>query len=309
MRILVTGGAGFIGSHLCKRLVREGHEVICLDNLVSGSKKNIASLLPDSRFTFIKGDVTEPIDLKTDRIYNLACPASPVHYQADPVKTFKTSVIGAINMLELARKYGARILQTSTSEVYGNPLEHPQKETYLGNVNPAGIRSCYDEGKRGAETLFFDYHRQYGVDIRVVRIFNTYGPWMAKDDGRVVSNFIVQALNGEDLTVYGDGSQTRSLCYVDDTVEALVRMMEQTDYIGPVNIGNPDERTVGELAEAVIRMTGSSSRIAYRDLPKDDPEKRRPDITLAKKYLGWKPTVPFEEGIGKTVEYFRTIGR
>ncbi len=309
MRILVTGGAGFIGSHLCKRLVREGHEVICLDNLVSGSKKNIASLLSDSRFTFIEGDVTEPIDLKTDRIYNLACPASPVHYQADPVKTFKTSVIGAINMLELARKYGARILQTSTSEVYGNPLEHPQKETYLGNVNPAGIRSCYDEGKRGAETLFFDYHRQYGVDIRVVRIFNTYGPWMAKDDGRVVSNFIVQALNGEDLTVYGDGSQTRSLCYVDDTVEALVRMMEQTDCIGPVNIGNPDERTVGELAEAVIRMTGSSSRIAYRDLPKDDPEKRRPDITLAKKYLGWKPTVPFEEGIGKTVEYFRTIGR
>ena len=228
MRILVTGGAGFIGSHLCKRLVREGHEVICLDNLVSGSKDNIASLLSDSRFTFIEGDVTEPIDLKTDRIYNLACPASPVHYQADPVKTFKTSVIGAINMLELARKYGARILQTSTSEVYGNPLEHPQKETYLGNVNPAGIRSCYDEGKRGAETLFFDYHRQYGVDIRVVRIFNTYGPWMAKDDGRVVSNFIVQALNGEDLTVYGDGSQTRSLCYVDDTVEALVRMMERS---------------------------------------------------------------------------------
>ncbi len=309
MRILVTGGAGFIGSHLCKRLVGEGHEVICLDNLVSGSKNNIASLLSDSRFTFIEGDVTEPIDLETDRIYNLACPASPVHYQADPVKTFKTSVIGAINMLELSRKYGARILQTSTSEVYGNPLEHPQKETYLGNVNPAGIRSCYDEGKRGAETLFFDYHRQYGVDIRVVRIFNTYGPWMAKDDGRVVSNFIVQALNGEDLTVYGDGSQTRSLCYVDDTVEALVRMMEQTDCIGPVNIGNPDERTVGELAEAVIRMTGSSSRIAYRDLPKDDPEKRRPDITLAKKYLGWKPTVPFEEGIGKTVEYFRTIGR
>ena len=309
MRILVTGGAGFIGSHLCKRLVGEGHEVICLDNLVSGSKNNIASLLSDSRFTFIEGDVTEPIDLETDRIYNLACPASPVHYQADPVKTFKTSVIGAINMLELSRKYGARILQTSTSEVYGNPLEHPQKETYLGNVNPAGIRSCYDEGKRGAETLFFDYHRQYGVDIRVVRIFNTYGPWMAKDDGRVVSNFIVQALNGEDLTVYGDGSQTRSLCYVDDTVEALVRMMEQTDYIGPVNIGNPDERTVGELAEAVIRMTGSSSRIAHRDLPKDDPEKRRPDITLAKKYLGWKPTVPFEEGIGKTVEYFRTIGR
>ena len=309
MKILVTGGAGFIGSHLCKRLVGEGHEVICLDNLVSGSKNNIASLLSDSRFTFIEGDVTEPIDLETDRIYNLACPASPVHYQADPVKTFKTSVIGAINMLELSRKYGARILQTSTSEVYGNPLEHPQKETYLGNVNPAGIRSCYDEGKRGAETLFFDYHRQYGVDIRVVRIFNTYGPWMAKDDGRVVSNFIVQALNGEDLTVYGDGSQTRSLCYVDDTVEALVRMMEQTDCIGPVNIGNPDERTVGELAEAVIRMTGSSSRIAYRDLPKDDPEKRRPDITLAKKYLGWKPTVPFEEGIGKTVEYFRTIGR
>ena len=309
MKILVTGGAGFIGSHLCKRLVGEGHEVICLDNLVSGSKNNIASLLSDSRFTFIEGDVTEPIDLETDRIYNLACPASPVHYQADPVKTFKTSVIGAINMLELSRKYGARILQTSTSEVYGNPLEHPQKETYLGNVNPAGIRSCYDEGKRGAETLFFDYHRQYGVDIRVVRIFNTYGPWMAKDDGRVVSNFIVQALNSEDLTVYGDGSQTRSLCYVDDTVEALVRMMEQTDYIGPVNIGNPDERTVGELAEAVIRMTGSSSRIAYRDLPKDDPEKRRPDITLAKKYLGWKPTVPFEEGIGKTVEYFRTIGR
>lgn len=309
MKMLVTGGAGFIGSHLCKRLLGEGHEVICLDNLVSGSKDNIAPLLDDGRFTFIEGDVTEPIDLPVDWIYNLACPASPVHYQADPVKTFKTSVIGAINMLELARKYGARILQTSTSEVYGNPEEHPQKETYRGNVNPTGIRSCYDEGKRGAETLFFDYHRQYGVDIRVVRIFNTYGPWMAKDDGRVVSNFIVQALNGEDLTVYGDGSQTRSLCYVDDTVEALVRMMEQTETLGPVNVGNPDERTVGELAEAVIRMTGSASKITYCDLPKDDPEKRRPDITLAKQYLGWEPTVPFEEGIGKTVAYFRTVAR
>lgn len=307
MRILVTGGAGFIGSHLCRRLLAEGHKVICLDNLSSGVKDNIEDLFSFPDFSFIQHDITEPIDLTVDRIFNLACPASPVHYQEDPIKTFKTSVIGAINMLELATKQHARILQASTSEVYGDPLVHPQKESYWGNVNPIGVRSCYDEGKRGAETLFFDYHRQYGTDIRVVRIFNTYGPYMAENDGRVVSNFIVQALRGEDITVYGDGNQTRSFCYVEDTVEALIRMIEQSETIGPVNIGNPDERSVSELADLVINMTRSKSRVVFLSRPDDDPGKRRPDISLAKYRLEWKPVVPIEEGLKHTIDYFRSI--
>ena len=304
MRVLVTGGAGFIGSHLCRRLLQQGDEVYCLDIFYSSARRNIADLENDPHFHFLEQDIEEPIDLKVDRIYNMACPASPVHYQRDPVKTARTSVLGAINMLELAKRNNCRILQTSTSEIYGNPLTHPQKESYWGNVNTIGLRSCYDEGKRMSETLFFDYHRQYGVDIRVVRIFNTYGPYMAENDGRVVSNFIVQALRGEDITIYGDGSQTRSFCYVDDTVEALMRMMEG-DYIGPVNIGNPDERTVKELAEKIVEMTSSSSKIVYKGLPSDDPVRRKPDISLAKEKLHWQPVVPLETGLRNTIEYFK----
>ena len=305
MKVLVTGGAGFIGSHLCRRLVSERHDVICMDDLSTGSEKSIEDLMPCRNFTFMRWDVTVPVELKIDQIFNLACPASPVHYQRDPVKTFRTSVSGALNMLELAKKNEARILQTSTSEVYGDPLVHPQTESYWGNVNPIGKRSCYDEGKRGAETLFFDYHRQYGVDIRVVRIFNTYGPFMAANDGRVVSNFIVEALKGNDLVVYGNGAQTRSFCYVSDTVEAIMRMMKQESTVGPVNIGNPDERTVLELAQMIIEKTGSKSRIVYRELPADDPARRKPDITSAQEYLKWSPVVSIDEGLSNTIAYFR----
>ena len=291
MRILITGGAGFIGSHLCRRLIGEGHSVICLDNLFTGAKENVQDLLGCNRFELIIQDVTQPITLEhIDQIYNLACPASPIHYQYNPVKTIETNVIGAINVLNLARKTGARVLQASTSEVYGDPQVHPQQEEYWGNVNPIGIRSCYDEGKRAAETLFFDYHRQHGVDIKVVRIFNTYGPNMQKDDGRVVSNFIVQAIEGKDITIYGDGSQTRSFCYESIT--------------GPVNIGNPAEFTVKQLAEMIIEMTKSKSRIVYKPLPEDDPRKRKPDITLANYKLGWSPVVEIHEGLEKTIKYF-----
>ena len=307
MRCLVTGGAGFLGSHLCERLLNDGHEVLCLDNYFTGRLQNIAHLRDNRNFELIRHDVTEPILLEVDRIFNLACPASPVHYQFNPVKTIKTSVMGAINMLGLAKRVHARILQASTSEVYGDPAVHPQKEDYWGNVNPIGIRSCYDEGKRVAETLFMDYHRQNKVDIRIVRIFNTYGPRMLMNDGRVVSNFIVQALKGEDLTIYGDGSQTRSFCYVDDLIEAFVRMMDQDEIIGPVNIGNPGEFTMLELAHAVLEQTGSKSKIVYQPLPGDDPKMRRPDITLAKKALGWEPKVNLFDGLQKTIEYFRTV--
>ena len=307
MRCLVTGGAGFLGSHLCERLLNDGHEVLCLDNYFTGRLQNIAHLRDNRNFELIRHDVTEPILLEVDRIFNLACPASPVHYQFNPVKTIKTSVMGAINMLGLAKRVHARILQASTSEVYGDPAVHPQKEDYWGNVNPIGIRSCYDEGKRVAETLFMDYHRQNHVDIRIVRIFNTYGPRMLMNDGRVVSNFIVQALKNEDLTIYGDGTQTRSFCYVDDLIEAFVRMMDQEEIIGPVNIGNPGEFTMLELAHAVLEQTGSKSKIVYQPLPGDDPKMRRPDITLAKKALGWEPKVNLFDGLQKTIEYFKTI--
>ena len=307
-RILVTGGAGFIGSHLCKRLVEEGNDVICLDNFFTGSKQNIEKLLDYHNFELIRHDVTEPILLEVDQIYNLACPASPVHYQYNPVKTIKTSVMGAINMLGLAKRVHARILQASTSEVYGNPAVHPQPEEYWGNVNPIGIRSCYDEGKRVAETLFFDYHRQNDVDIKVIRIFNTYGPNMNTHDGRVVSNFIVQALKGEDITIYGDGTQTRSFCYVDDLVEGMIRMMNSRDgFTGPVNLGNPGEFTMLELAEKVIALTGSKSKIIHKELPADDPTQRKPVIELAKKELDWEPTIALDEGLKKTIEYFRTV--
>ena len=307
-RILVTGGAGFIGSHLCKRLVEEGNDVICLDNFFTGSKKNIEGLLDYHNFELIRHDVVQEILLEIDQIYNLACPASPVHYQYNPVKTIKTSVMGAINMLGLAKRVKARILQASTSEVYGNPAVHPQPEEYWGNVNPIGIRSCYDEGKRVAETLFFDYHRQNDVDIKVIRIFNTYGPNMNANDGRVVSNFIVQALNGEDITIYGDGTQTRSFCYVDDLVEGMIRMMNSRDgFTGPVNLGNPGEFTMLELAEKVIALTGSGSKIVHRPLPADDPTQRKPVINLAKKELGWEPTVALDDGLKKTIEYFLSI--
>lgn len=306
-KVLVTGGAGFLGSHLCDRLLADGHTVICIDNLQTGSEKNISHLTGRQEFTFIKHDVVEPIDLDVDRIFNLACPASPPHYQADPVKTAKTSVLGAINMLELAEKNGARILQASTSEVYGNPLLHPQPESYFGNVNPDGIRSCYDEGKRMAETLFFDYHRQYGVDIRVIRIFNTYGPRMNPEDGRVVSNFIVQALKGEDITIYGDGKQTRSFCYVDDLIEGMVRMMNCVDFTGPVNLGNPGEFTMLELAEMVLELTGSHSKLVFMPLPGDDPAKRKPVIDLAKEKIGWEPKTVLKEGLKKTIAYFETV--
>ena len=308
-RILVTGGAGFIGANLCRRLLSEGNQVTCLDNFSSGSPDHIRDLSEKEGFTFLQQNVTEPLSLEADQIYNLACPASPVHYQKDPVDTAKTCVLGALNILELARKNGARILQTSTSEIYGEPLVHPQTEDYRGNVNPIGIRACYDEGKRMAETLFFDHHRQYGTDIRVVRIFNTYGPGMCVDDGRVISNFINQALRGEDITIYGDGSQTRSFCYISDMVEALIRMMNTPNITGPVNLGNPVELHVSEIAERIKKETGSSSAVVYRPLPSDDPTRRQPDISLAKKLLDWQPVVPLEEGLRETVDYFKALAR
>ncbi|EPG73285.1 3-beta hydroxysteroid dehydrogenase/isomerase family protein [Leptospira fainei serovar Hurstbridge str. BUT 6] len=304
-RVLVTGGAGFIGSHLCERLINQGHEVICLDNFHTGRKENIEKLLSNSRFELIRHDITEPIRLEVDKIYNFACPASPVHYQSNAIKTIKTNVLGMMNTLGLAKRVKARILQASTSEVYGNPLEHPQKESYWGNVNPIGIRSCYDEGKRVAETLCFDYHRNHKVDIRVIRIFNTYGPRMLPDDGRVVSNFVVQALAGKDITIYGDGSQTRSFCYVDDLVEGIIKMMETPDFIGPVNLGNDGEFTVKELAELVIQEIRSSSKIIYKPLPQDDPSRRKPDLSLARQKLAYEPKVALKDGIRKTVEYFK----
>lgn len=311
MRILITGGAGFIGSHLCERLLAEGNEVICLDNFFTGRKANIAHLLDDKSFELVRHDVTEPILLEVDQIYNLACPASPVHYQYNPVKTVKTSVMGMINMLGLAKRVKARILQASTSEVYGDPLVHPQTEDYFGNVNPIGLRSCYDEGKRVAETLMMDYNRQNGVDTRIVRIFNTYGERMLENDGRVVSNFVVQALRGNELTVYGDGTQTRSFCYVSDLVDGLIRLMnkEFEDISLPVNIGNPGEFTMNELAEEVGKATGKEIKIKYLPLPKDDPKQRQPNIERAKTLLGWQPTVPLAEGLKRTVSYFKqTIG-
>ncbi|NLZ75862.1 MAG: SDR family oxidoreductase [Erysipelotrichia bacterium] len=305
-RILVTGGAGFIGSHLCKKLLQQGHKVICLDNMYTGTYENIKSFHENKNFDFINADITSPIELEIDQIYNLACPASPVHYQHDPIMTAKTSFLGALNVLELAKKNKARVLQASTSEIYGDPLIHPQTEKYRGNVNTIGPRACYDEGKRIAETLFFDYQRQYGVDIRVVRIFNTYGPNMLKNDGRVISNFIVQALNNEDITIYGDGTQTRSFCYVDDLVDGLIKMMENDNFSGPVNLGNPHEMTVYELAQIIIEKTGSNSRIVYNDLPEDDPIKRKPVIKLAKEKLNWQPIVSISEGLDRTIEYFKT---
>lgn len=304
-KILVTGGAGFIGSHLCERLLNEGNDVLCVDNYFTGVKDNIAHLLDNPRFEIMRHDVTFPLYVEVDEIYNLACPASPVHYQYDPVQTTKTSVHGAINMLGLAKRLRAKVFQASTSEVYGDPEIHPQHESYWGNTNPIGVRSCYDEGKRCAETLFFDYWRQHQLQIKVARIFNTYGPRMHPNDGRVVSNFIVQALQGEDITLYGDGSQTRSFCYVDDLVEAFVRIMAtDDDFVGPVNIGNPGEFTILELAEKVIEFIGSSSKIVNKPLPQDDPTRRRPDITLAQEKLGWSPKVELDEGLRRTVEYF-----
>ena len=307
MKILITGGAGFIGSALSKRLLREGNEIWCLDNLSTGHIDNITDLMEHPQFHFVNRDITETVDIPVEQIYNLACPASPWHYQKDPVHTAKTCFLGALHVLELAKKYDAVVLQTSTSEIYGDPLVHPQTEEYKGNVNPIGIRSCYDEGKRIAETLFFDYARQYGTNIRVVRIFNTYGPNMAPNDGRVVSNFIIQALKGERITVYGDGRQTRCFCYVDDMVEALIRMMNNSKgFAGPVNLGNPVEMTVTELAEKIIRLTDSSSSLEYRELPQDDPTRRKPDISLAKKMLGWEPEISLEDGLKETIAYFET---
>ena len=305
-RILITGGAGFIGSHLCKRLLNEGNYVICLDNFFTGRKRNIETLLPNPNFELVEHDIIEPIDIRIDEIYNLACPASPPHYQYDPIKTMKTSVIGIINMLELAEKYNAKILQASTSEVYGDPLVHPQVETYWGNVNPIGIRSCYDEGKRCAETLISDYRRQKNINTKIIRIFNTYGPNMTHDDGRVVSNFILQALKGEDITVYGDGSQTRSFCYVDDLIDGIVKMMD-SNLSEPVNLGNPTERTILDFAKLIIEFTGTKSKIIYKPLPSDDPTKRRPDITLAQTKLNWTPKVDINEGLKKTVAYFKEL--
>lgn len=307
-RVLVTGGAGFLGSHLCERLLSEGNDVICVDNLFTGNKDNIRHLMSNPYFEFIRHDVTEPLYVEVDQIYNLACPASPIHYQYDPVKTARTSVIGAMNMLGLAKRVHARILQASTSEVYGDPEIHPQPESYRGCVNTIGIRSCYDEGKRMAETLFFDYHRQYNVDIKVMRIFNTYGPRMHPNDGRVVSNFIVQALKGEDVTIYGDGKQTRSFCYVDDLIEGMVRLMNSRDgFTGPVNIGNPGEFTMLELAEKVIQLTGSSSKIVFKELPQDDPMQRKPVIELAKKELNWEPHIVLNDGLLNTIDYFKKL--
>ena len=307
-QILVTGGAGFLGSHLCERLLSLGNEVLCVDNFFTGNKRNIAHLLNDSRFELMRHDVTFPLYVEVDQIYNLACPASPVHYQFDPVQTTKTSVHGAINMLGLAKRVKARILQASTSEVYGDPEVHPQQESYWGRVNPIGIRSCYDEGKRCAETLFFDYWRQHKLQIKVVRIFNTYGPRMHPNDGRVVSNFIVQALKNEDITIYGDGKQTRSFCYVDDLIDGMIRMMETSaDFTGPVNIGNPGEFSMLELAERVIRISGSKSKLVFRALPQDDPRQRQPDIGLAKRELDWEPKVHLDEGLANTISYFRQL--
>jgi len=306
-RVLVTGGAGFLGSHLCQRLLETGAEVLCLDNFFTGSKRNIQDLLDRKNFEVIRHDLVEPIFLEVDQIYNLACPASPVHYQYNPVKTVKTNVMGSVNMLGLAKRVKARILQASTSEVYGNPQQHPQKETYWGHVNPIGLRSCYDEGKRVAETLMMDYHRQNQVDIRIVRIFNTYGPRMAVSDGRVVSNFIVQALRNDPITIYGDGSQTRSFCYVSDMVEGLVSMMNCDHFTGPVNLGNPIEFSIAQLAELVLRITQSKSEIVCRPLPEDDPIQRCPDITLAKKRLRWEPMVQLREGLEETIEYFKQV--
>ncbi|MBT6094539.1 MAG: SDR family oxidoreductase [Rhodospirillaceae bacterium] len=307
-RILVTGGAGFIGSHLCARLVTDGHDVLCVDNFYTGTKDNILSLLDHPHFELMRHDVTFPLYVEMDEIYNLACPASPVHYQYDPVQTTKTSVHGAINMLGLAKRTGAKIFQASTSEVYGDPEVHPQTESYKGNVNPIGPRSCYDEGKRCAETLFFDYRRQHQLGIKVARIFNTYGPNMHPNDGRVVSNFIVQALRGEDITIYGDGAQTRSFCYIDDLVEGFVRLMASDDDVtGPVNLGNPGEFTIKQLAELVVEKTGAKSQLIYKPLPEDDPMQRCPDITLAKQTLDWAPSVPLEQGLDKTIAYFETL--
>ena len=307
-RILITGGAGFLGSHLCDRLTEDGDDVLCLDNFFTGAKKNIRHLIGRPNFEMIRHDLVHPIFLEVDEIYNLACPASPIHYQYNPVKTVKTSVMGAINMLGVAKRVGAKILQASTSEVYGNPTVHPQNEDYWGNVNTIGPRSCYDEGKRCAETLFFDYHRENNVNIWVVRIFNTYGPRMHPNDGRVVSNFIVQALTNQDITVYGDGSQTRSFCYVDDLIEGLIRMMNgPDDFVGPVNLGNPTEFTILDLAEKTIRLTGSKSKIIFKPLPQDDPLQRQPDISLAKEKLQWEPVIDVEKGLNRTIEYFRSI--
>jgi UDP-glucuronate decarboxylase len=305
MRILITGGAGFLGSHLCDRLIKDGCEVICLDNFFTGRKQNIEHLLEHSRFELMRHDIIDPFKIEVDQVYNLACPASPVHYQFNPIKTVKTSVMGAINCLGLAKRVRARIFQASTSEVYGDPQVHPQPESYWGHVNPIGRRSCYDEGKRCAETLFFDYHRENHVDIRVARIFNTYGPRMLADDGRVVSNFIVQALKGEDLTVYGDGMQTRSFCFVDDLIEGFVRFMDQTETVGPLNLGNPREFTMLQLAELTLQMVGGKSKIVHKPLPADDPKQRKPDIALAQKVLKWEPTVQLAEGLKRTIEYFR----
>lgn len=306
-RILVSGGAGFIGSHLCERLLNEGHEVLCLDNFFTGAKANVVHLLQNPYFELIRHDITQPFFAEVDQIYNLACPASPVHYQYNAIKTIKTSVMGAINMLGLAKRVRARILQASTSEIYGNPTVHPQEESYWGNVNPIGIRSCYDEGKRCAETLFMDYHRQHQVDIKIIRIFNTYGPRMHPQDGRVVSNFIVQALRNEDITIYGDGTQTRSFQYVDDLVDGMVRMMHSHAFIGPVNIGNPVEFTMLQLAEKVIELTRSKSSIRFMPLPQDDPKQRQPNIELAQQALGWTPKIQLEEGLRKTINYFQRI--
>lgn len=307
-RILVTGGAGFIGSHLCEKLLEQGNDVICMDNLFTGQKNNIRHLMDNPYFEFVRHDVLEDVYVECDQIYNLACPASPIHYQYDPIKTSKTCVIGSLHALGLAKRCHARILQASTSEIYGNPEVHPQPESYHGSVNPNGIRACYDEGKRMAETLFFDYHRQHGVDIKVIRIFNTYGPRMRSDDGRVVSNFIVQALKNEDITIYGNGMQTRSFCFVDDLVDGMIRMMESPNgFTGPVNLGNPAEYTMLQLAETVIRLTGSKSKIKYLPLPQDDPMQRKPVIDLAKEKLGWAPKVPLDEGLKKTIDYFNAL--
>ncbi len=307
-RILVTGGAGFLGTHLCQRLLDEGHEVLCIDNFFTGTKRNIVKLLDNPLFEFMRHDVTFPLYVEVDEIYNLACPASPIHYQHDPVQTTKTSVHGAINMLGLAKRTGAKIMQASTSEVYGDPTVHPQTEDYWGNVNPIGFRSCYDEGKRCAETLFFDYRRQHKLPIKVARIFNTYGPYMHMNDGRVVSNFIVQALQGDPITIYGDGGQTRAFCYVDDLIEGFLRLMATPDEVtGPINLGNPGEFTIRELAETVIRMTGSKSELVFEALPQDDPMQRQPNIDKARETLGWEPTIPLEQGLEKTIAYFRGV--
>lgn len=307
-QVMVTGGAGFLGSHLCDRLIEKGHDVLCVDNYFTGQRENIRHLLNHPRFEMLRHDVTFPLYVEVDQIYNLACPASPIHYQFDPVQTTKTSVHGAINMLGLAKRVKARILQASTSEVYGDPEQHPQQESYWGRVNPIGPRSCYDEGKRCAETLFFDYYRQHKLDIKVIRIFNTYGPRMAINDGRVVSNFIIQALRGDDITIYGDGTQTRSFCYVDDMIAGMVAMMEtENGFTGPVNLGNPGEYQIGELAEAIVSLCGTTSRVVYKPLPQDDPRQRCPDITLAREKLDWQPTVQLMDGLKETITYFRNL--